>query len=132
MPDTYTTRIDTPGGFQRIVISDPEKKEKTKPEFYLTLSQDAEKAKLHYSPYDHYDEFYYHGELDLTKEADLAKVTSLIAESMQWNISDAVQFEKDLDMYGIQKKFAQKQKEPADVADKKSRKNKNKKNDLVS
>lgn len=98
----------------------------------MTLSQDTEKVKLHYSPYDHYDEFYYHGELDSTKEADLAKVTSLIAESMQWKISDAVQFEKDLDMYGIQKKFAQKQKEPDDVADKKSSKNKNKKKDIVA
>jgi len=51
---------------------------------------------------------------------------------MQWKINDAIQFEKDLDRYGIQKKFAQRQKEPDDVVDVKSSKHKNKKKGVVA
>lgn len=122
MPDTYTTRIDTPGAFHRIVISDPAQKEDPKkPTFYLTPTKD-DKLNIHYSPLDSHGEVYYHGSLDISDTENIDACLSLVLSVMQGEVTDMDTFATDLAALGLEKKVTKKDAEPADIVKKNKKK----------
>lgn len=73
------------------------------------------KIRLHYSPYDHFNEYHYYGEMNLDDSKKVDDCLKTILDAMQGNKTDLVELEKDLDLYGIKKQFANSKQEPADV-----------------